>query len=168
MEEEDLINAADRLDFDAYVRARGHDWARLGALLLGDWHLGEDLAQDVLARLSFRWSKVTEARNVDAYVYRALTNTAVSWRRRRSWRERPTGELPEQASEDVLFDDVVLRALKELTPQQRAVVVLRHYSDQSERETATLLGCSVGTVKSQNFRALARLRELLALDRETT
>ena len=54
---------------------------------------------------------------------------------------------------------VVRRALARLTPSQRAVVVLRHFDDLTERETASILGVSVGTVKSQNAAALARLRE---------
>jgi RNA polymerase sigma factor (sigma-70 family) len=54
------------------------------------------------------------------------------------------------------------RALLTLPARQRAAVVLRHYDDQSEAETARLMGCSVGTVKSQCARGLARLREALS------
>ncbi len=59
-------------------------------------------------------------------------------------------------------DDELIRALQQLPPRMRAVVVLRFYEDQSEAQTAEQLGCSVGTVKTQTFRAMARLRELLA------
>jgi RNA polymerase sigma-70 factor (sigma-E family) len=55
----------------------------------------------------------------------------------------------------------VLHSLRGLPPRQRACVVLRYYADLSERETATLLACSVGTVKSQTSKALAKLREVL-------
>ena len=109
-----------------------------------------------------------QADDLDAYVHRALVNTAVSWRRRRWWQERPTGELPEGGTTESGYDDTVLRALRLLPPRQRAVVVLRHYADHSEQRTAELLGCSVGTVKSQNAKALHRLRDLLQPDRETT
>jgi RNA polymerase sigma factor (sigma-70 family) len=54
---------------------------------------------------------------------------------------------------------VVRRALDRLTPRQRAVVVCRHFDDLSERETAEILGVTVGTVKSTNSAALARLRD---------
>jgi RNA polymerase sigma factor (sigma-70 family) len=62
-------------------------------------------------------------------------------------------------SSDPVAALVVQRSLARLTPRQRAVLVLRHFDDLSERETADVLGISVGTVKSTNADALARLRE---------
>jgi RNA polymerase sigma-70 factor (sigma-E family) len=144
------------------VRERGTVLSRTAVFLVGDRHLGEDLLQEVLARLALRWSSVRTADNLDGYVHRALVNTATSWRRRRSWHERPVDRLPDRASDDPSYDDTVLQALLALPPRQRAVVVLRHYADQSEQQTAQLMGCSVGTVKSQHAKAVARLRELLA------
>ncbi len=55
--------------------------------------------------------------------------------------------------------DLLLRGLAALPPRQRAVLVLRYFEDLSEAETAVLLGCSIGTVKSQAARGLARLRQ---------
>jgi RNA polymerase sigma-70 factor (sigma-E family) len=144
------------------VRERGTALSRTAVFLVGDRHLGEDLLQEVLARLALRWSSVRRADNLDGYVHRALVNTATSWRRRRSWHERPVDAVPERASNDPSYDDTVLQALLTLPPRQRAVVVLRHYADQTEQQTAHLMGCSVGTVKSQHAKAVARLRELLA------
>jgi hypothetical protein len=54
--------------------------------------------------------------------------------------------------------DLLLRALAALPPGQRAVLVLRYFDDLSEAETARMLGCSLGTVKSQAARALEKLR----------
>jgi RNA polymerase sigma-70 factor (sigma-E family) len=144
------------------VRERGTALARTAVFLVGDRHLGEDLLQEVLSRLALRWSSVRKADNLDGYVHRALVNTATSWRRRRSWHERPVDWMPDRATSDTSYDDTVLQALRSLPPRQRAVVVLRHYADRSEEQTAQLMGCAVGTVKSQHAKAVARLRELLA------
>jgi DNA-directed RNA polymerase specialized sigma24 family protein len=64
-------------------------------------------------------------------------------------------------------DDVidVRRALAELPPGQRAAVILRYWEDLPIAETAELLGCSEGTVKSQAAKGLAALRRLLAAGR---
>jgi RNA polymerase sigma factor (sigma-70 family) len=56
------------------------------------------------------------------------------------------------------------RVVKTLPARQRAAVVLRYYEDLSEADTAAILGCSVGTVKSQTSRAIAGLRSKLATD----
>jgi RNA polymerase sigma-70 factor (sigma-E family) len=94
------------------------------------------------------------------YVRRVLVTTSVSWWRRR-WRgEVATGVLPELVGtvDDRSEAQDLWTALRHLSVRQRTVVVLRYYEDLSEAETADLLGCSVGTVKSQCSRALARLR----------
>ena len=105
---------------------------------------------------------MSRADNVEAYVYRAMTNTATSWRRRRSWAEHPVDSVPETAAVELTpYDDQLLSALRALPPRQRAVVVLRYYADRTEVQTADALGCSVGTVKSQHAKAVATLRALL-------
>ena len=58
--------------------------------------------------------------------------------------------------------DALLRVLLVLPPRQRAVLVLRYFADLSEVDVAKALSCSVGTVKSQTSRALARLRAEVA------
>lgn len=153
-----------RGEFEEYVVQRGAALARTGAFLLGDVQLGEDLAQEVLTSLSFRWDRVRRADNLEAYVHRAMTNTATSWRRRRSWGERPLADVPDRAGRDVgTSDGALLVALRGLPPRQRAVVALRYYADRTEAQTAHALGCSVGTVKSQHAKAVSTLRRLLDL-----
>lgn len=93
-----------------------------------------------------------------------LTTTYVTWWRRRWRAERPTGEVPEveDSADPYLQVDLrraVLAALATLPRRQRAVVVLRYYCDLSEAETADALDCSVGTVKSQAAKGLAKLRD---------
>jgi len=69
---------------------------------------------------------------------------------------------PEPAGAAYEERDEVWGAVLGLPPRQRACVVLRYYEDLTERETAALLRCSVGTVKSQTSKALARLGEVLS------
>jgi RNA polymerase sigma factor (sigma-70 family) len=57
--------------------------------------------------------------------------------------------------------DELMAALAKLPVRMRAVLVLRYWEDMSEADTAELMGCSVGSVKSQASRGLARLREVL-------
>jgi RNA polymerase sigma-70 factor (sigma-E family) len=151
-------------DFARYVRARQHRLLRAAYLVCGDAHLAEDLLQGAFAKLAGRWEKVRGG-NHDAHVRKILYRDAVSsWRRtrRESLSAFPVGELPvpdptSQAGQRVDLE----RALAELTPKQRAVVVLRYFEDRTEVESAEALGVSVGTVKSQTHAALARLRTLM-------
>lgn len=155
--------------FREYVAARQAALLRSAKLLTGDWPAAEDLVQTALVRVWPRWARVTaDGTDPDAYVRRVMINTYLTWRRRRWWGERPTGSVPDRATGDdslarVDLRDVLGRALRDLTPAQRAVVVLRFYEDQSVEQTAELLGCSTGTVKSQAAKALARLRSVVTV-----
>jgi RNA polymerase sigma-70 factor (sigma-E family) len=149
--------------FAAYVRAREHQLLRAAYLVCGDAQLAEDLLQGALVKLALRWDRI-RSENPDAFVRRILYRDAISaWRKTR--REQLDGlphelvEVGDQGNAVALRVDV-RRALLELTPKQRAVVVLRYFDDRSEAATADVLGVSVGTVKSQTHAALARLRVL--------
>lgn len=131
---------------------------RSAYLLTGDLHRAQDLVQEALVKVALRWRRLRQG-NPTAYARRILVRDNISaWRRRQ--RETPVADvgLEPQVSSDPDTELVVRSALARLTPAQRAVVVLRHFDDLSERETAEVLGVSVGTVKSQNFAALGRLR----------
>ena len=145
--------------FEAWAAARQHGLLRAAYLLTGDLGRAEDLLQEALLKVALRWSRLG-GQNPDAYVRVVLYRDQVSWWRRR----RPTtmADPPEKvqvgdpdASERQLM---VRDALAGLTAKQRAVLVLRYYDDLTERQTAEVLGVSVGTVKSQASAALARLR----------
>ena len=153
-------------EFARYVRARQHRLLRAAFLVCGDVHLAEDLLQGALAKLAVRWERLRHD-NPDAYVRKILYRDAVSsWRRTRRESLSLVPELdlagtePDRASRAGERVDL-LRALGQLTPKQRAVVVLRFFEDRSEADTADALGVSVGTVKSQTHAALGRLRTLL-------
>ncbi len=152
----------EREAFEAFVTARYTALLRTARLLTGDWQHGEDLLQTALARTMLRWSRLRSVEAAEPYVRKVLVTTYATWWRRR-WRgETPTEFLPERAGPDpyasVDHRDRVDRAIATLPRRQRAVVVLRYWDDLPESEVAALLGCSVGTVRSQASRALAKLR----------
>jgi RNA polymerase sigma-70 factor (sigma-E family) len=154
-------------EFDLFVRARGPALMRAAYLLTGDQHLAEDLVQSALARTHLAWSRLEAIGNAEAYARKVMYHQQVSWWRRRRVPETLPGDLPESAESDG-NDGTAARlalrlALLELAPRQRAVLILRFFEDRTTAETAELLGCTVGTVKSQTAKALARLR-LIAPD----
>ncbi len=154
----------DRNDsFREFVAGHQQELMRTAYLLTGDAHQAEDLLQSVLLKVLRRWSRLSRVERPEAYVRKALLNQHISWRRQRGRTELPTADPPDRpySSEDPTIVRLVMRrALMRLPPRQRAVIVLRYYEDRTERETAELLNCSIGTVKSQAHYALARLREL--------
>lgn len=158
-------------DFSAWAAEAERPLLRSAYLLTGDLHRSEDLVQEAMVKVALRWGRLRDGQPT-AYARRILARDHVSlWRRR--GREVPVAEPATDAavSSDPETVLVVRRALERLTPAQRAVVVLRHFDDLTERETADALGVSIGTVKSQNAVALARLRtgapELLDLVQPT-
>jgi len=159
------VDTTDRQAFDALVEARATSLLRTAYLLTGDWATAEDLLQTALVKTWFKWDGVRDKDAAEAYVRQVMARTFATWWRRK-WRgEVATGELPERPGYDHYADvdqrHALRRALSELSPRQRAIVVLRFYEDLPEAEVAALLGCSVGTVKSTASRALVRLRGLV-------
>lgn len=160
------MSAGSDADFVEFVHARSAALLRLAVLLTGDRHDGEDLLQIALTKAYRSWWRLRRPELAEAYVRRILVTSVTSWRRRGSARERATDVLPDQlaAGSDAEVADrlVMAQALRMLSPGQRAVLVLRFFEDLSEQQTAELLGCSVGTVKSQAARGLAVLRRRIS------
>jgi RNA polymerase sigma-70 factor (sigma-E family) len=149
-------------DFAAYVRSRQHRLLRAAYLVCGDRQTAEDLLQQAFVKLALRWETIRDE-HPDAFVRRVLYRDAVSaWRSRRRETVTHVPEHPRAGEETRVEDKIDLqRALRLLAPRQRAVLVLRYYEDRSERETAAILGISVGTVKSQAHDGLIRIRTLV-------
>ena len=157
-----------RPEFDEFVAARSGRLLRTAYLLTRDHGLAEDLLQTALTKAWFAWSRIDG--EPEPYVRKVLVNTYASWWRRK-WRgEEPTETLPDAAPvvADGSASQDLWTALGRLPRRQRAVVVLRYFEDRAEAETARLLDCSVGTVKSQASKALAKLRVDPALEPVTT
>jgi RNA polymerase sigma-70 factor (sigma-E family) len=137
---------------------------RLGFLLTGDWSQGEELAQDTLVRVCWRWALVRRQQHPEAYARKVLINRHRSWLRRFRLEARHAGQARDEAADAGQREEllVVWAAIRRLPTRQRAVVVLRYHEDLPELEVARLLQMPVGTVKSTANRALARLRRDLA------
>lgn len=154
-----------QVDYVEYVEGRLAWLRRLAYLLCQDWHEADDLVQATLTRLYVYWPRATRADNIDAYVRTILVRTFLG-ERRSGWFRRVL--LPGSTSVDGVAaaadTDVVLdmrQALAAIPPRQRATLVLRFYCDLDVEQSATMLGCSAGTVKSQTSKGLASLRRML-------
>ena len=152
---------ADRSGFDEFVATRSPALLRTAYLLTGDRGLAEDLLQSALAKAYRHWDRVAAVGSPEAYVRRIMVNERRSWWRHDRGRE-VLGAVPDRGGPDesaaLAERDAVWQAVLALPPRTRAVLVLRYWEDLSEAETAQILDCSVGTVKSQASKALAKLR----------
>ena len=154
-------------DFVEYVEARQQALVRFAYLLTYDHHTAEDLVQTALAKTFLTWGRLRDRGAVDSYVRRIIVNENTSmWRRAWKRRERASESLPDRGTvdPDVESRDVMWQVVQSLPPRQRAAVVLRYYEDLSEADTAAVLGCSIGNVKSQTSRAIASMRAAVAAD----
>lgn len=153
-------------DFRAFVVGQSGGLLRTAWMLTGDRALAEDLLQTALAKTWPHWSRVSTGGAPTAYVRTVMARTYTAWWSRRWRAEMSTATVPDRGDRDIGIDaaddrDLLVRALAQLPSRQRAVVVLRYYQDLSERDVAAVLRCSVGTVKTQASRGLARLRQLV-------
>jgi RNA polymerase sigma-70 factor (sigma-E family) len=152
--------------FDNFAREHLHGLVRFAALLSGSATLGEDLVQEVLARIFVRWDELdARTSSMLAYVRRAIVNEHVSWRRRWSTRHiylASDGVLPDIATPAPAdaHDEQLWRAVLSLPSQQRAAVVLRFYEDLDDDEIAAVLSCRRSTVRANISRGVAKLRAM--------
>ncbi|MFC4031344.1 SigE family RNA polymerase sigma factor [Streptomyces polygonati] len=154
-------------EFTRFVTARWRALTHTAYLLTGDFHEAEDLVQITLAKVYPHWSRV-RPETAEHYIRRALVNNNRSRHRKRRVLHLLLPFLPEtpapgpdgglRTGDEQDDRDALTRALADLPERQRAVVVLRYWEDLPAEEVARTLGCSVGTVKSQASRALAKLR----------
>lgn len=165
------MRPAQTVEYLEFARNRTGPLFRSACLLTGgDTHLAEDLVQETLGRMYVVWGRRRAGLdNPAAYAQTVLVRTFLTHRRRRSSGERPTPEPPEpphpwQAGDDAPLRLTLLAALLRLSPQDRAVLVLRYWEDRSTEETAAVLGATPGAIRTRAFRALDRLRAELRDD----
>jgi RNA polymerase sigma-70 factor (sigma-E family) len=152
-------------EFATFVAAASRRLLHTAYLIVGDRDGAEDLLQAALERAYRHWKAVRRRDSPEAYVRRILVNLATdTWRSRRRLRSVALDDSMLPASSDtdlVSAREALLACIRQLPVGQRAVLVLRYLDDLTEAQTARVLGCSIGTVKSQHARAIARLRQLL-------
>lgn len=170
-----MHGAADRASFEQFVSGSSSRMLTMAMLLTGHNRAdAEDLLQMVLERAFRRWPRICRTGDPAPYVRQMLVNASVDrWRLLRRRPEQPFGsdDGPPFAaglsgadqSAAIADQDLLWRALSRLPPGQRAVLVLRYYEDLTEAQTAVVLGCSVGAVKAQASRALAKLRPIVGI-----
>jgi RNA polymerase sigma-70 factor (sigma-E family) len=158
------VNERDRREFGEFAAARSGALIGLAYVLTGDQHAAEDLLQTALTRAAGRWGRIHSA--PEAYVRQIMYREQVSsWRRRARRRETTMADPPDQAAVPDTGAEarlIVREALRALPAGKRAVLVLRYLEDLPEAQVASILGCSVGTVRSQTSKAITQLRSVLA------
>jgi RNA polymerase sigma-70 factor (sigma-E family) len=153
----------DEEQFAEFATAARDRLRRTAYLISGDWELASDIVQETLIRVYVAWPRIDHQGGLHAYARRCLVNVAIDMGRKRSSTELPTEheamDRPAGAADHgVPARQALMMALRELPPRQRACVVLRFFEDLSVHDTALVLGCHEGTVKSQTARALDFLR----------
>jgi RNA polymerase sigma-70 factor (sigma-E family) len=159
-----LSRAEATSDFSAWVADYQRPLLGFAQLIAGHPQTGEDLLQIALARAYLKWPKIgASGHDPLAYVRRIIVNENASlWRHAWKRRERSTATLPEpEQDEDTAFDTTWV-AVQALPARQRTAIALRYYADLTVAETATVMGCSEGTVKTHTSRALTKLKVTLA------
>ncbi|MEU7863416.1 SigE family RNA polymerase sigma factor [Nonomuraea sp. NPDC049141] len=159
-----MLHPDDLRVFTAFVTTRSDSLIRLAYVLTGDQHAAEDLLQSALAKAADRWRSIRG--DPEAYVRRVMYHEQVGrWRSPRWGRERVVETPPERIAGDdtAQVDDrlTLEQALRRLPAKKRAVLVLRYFEDLPESDVARIMGCSIGTVRSQTHQAVKRLRGLV-------
>ncbi len=166
-EKGERVRKAEEAAYRELVAARLDAWRRTAYLICRDWHRADDLVAQTIEKLYLRWRKLSEVRDIDAYVRGMLGRAWLDELRRPHRREVTVLEVRDvnatvepDATEAVAARMGLSELLDKLAPRKRVILVLRFYCDLSVEETAELLGIAEGTVKSQTAKGLETLREL--------
>ena len=142
------------------------DGIRLAYLITGDLALAEDLTQDAFVRLAPRLLHLRDPSGFEPYLRRTIVNLANAHFRRGNV-ERRYLEHQRGLREWVLTEpdeperEAVWAVLRALPTRQRTAIVLRFYEDLSEAQTAEIMRCRPGTVKSLVSRGIGKLRPVM-------
>jgi RNA polymerase sigma-70 factor (ECF subfamily) len=152
-------------DLEALFR---HHWPRAyraAYLVVHDAAAAEDIAQESFLAAVRNLGGFDRKRPFGPWLHRIVVNRAIDWSRARALR-RETGDAAlaiaaAPARPDATHPHALAEALAELSPEHRAVIVLRHLLDYTPGEIAELLDLPRGTVNSRLRRGLDTLAERL-------
>lgn len=148
--------------------------------LLGNAQDAEDVSQEAFVKVYRSIGNFRGEAQLSSWMHRIVVNLCLNRRRKKALSEMELRESfdgdethqpipaydfatnPEKMTEAEMVRMHLRRALDQLSPQQRAVFILRHDEDRPLAEIGEMLNISAGTVKSQLFRALKKLQEALA------
>jgi DNA-directed RNA polymerase specialized sigma24 family protein len=148
-------------EFDWWFRARYSSIARTVFLVTADRGRAEEITQDAFMKMWQHWSSVRRYERPDAWVRRVAIRAAVKQVKRERMRKERERLGVVQADPTPLPDPDLARGVAQLSPMQRAVVVLFYWEDQSVFDIARALEVSESTVKQHLFRARSRLAVVL-------
>jgi RNA polymerase sigma-70 factor (sigma-E family) len=154
-------------EFSRFVRKARPALRQIAFQLSDDWYEADDLAQRTLIALHRRWDMLDNREKIAGYAKKIMIRLITADRRSQRWSREVLRDLPPEPDPapdpyTALGDRLVLlEALSELGPRQRAAVLLRYWEDRSVEETAWAMGSAGSTVRSQTARALVALRSAL-------
>jgi RNA polymerase sigma-70 factor, ECF subfamily len=155
-------------DLEALFREHWPRAHRAAFLVVQDAAAAEDIAQEAFLSAVRTLDRFDRGRPFGPWLHRIVVNRAIDWVRARTLRAEVGGESladrPAPDPVDAAFSEPTAAALAELSPEHRAVIVLRHLLDYTPGEIAELLDLPRGTVNSRLRRGLDHLRDELPED----
>jgi RNA polymerase sigma-70 factor (ECF subfamily) len=148
-------------EYSAFFRDEFASVTRAAYLIVHDRDAAEDAAQEAFTQLHLRWSKISGYERPDAWVRRVAIRRAVRFAQRERLRSFLTRWVEPARETRQSVDADLAEAIRALSPQQRAAVVLHYFEDRPLPEVAEIIGCSHATAKVHVFKARKRLAELL-------
>jgi RNA polymerase sigma-70 factor (ECF subfamily) len=173
----DLVEAAQHGDQTAFVelvRTRGSRYFAIAHRILRDVDRAEDALQDALV---IAWRDLRDLRDpdrFDAWFHRLLTHICIAEAGRERKRISNLYVLPVDgpaAPDDLIgvaHRDQLDRGFRRLTPEERAILVLRHFVGYEPSEIAEVLGLSAGTIRSRLHYAHRAMRAALDAEARVT
>jgi len=153
--------AGNASDFEALFRAHWASAYRAAYLVVHDAAAAEDIAQEAFLAAVRNLDKFDRRRPFGPWLHRIVVNRAIDWSRRRALRgEVELHDAPVEDGAADLGSDTVA-AMRRLSPEHRAVIVLRHLLGYTPGQISRLLELPRGTVNSRLRRGLDELREHL-------